>query len=46
MFITFTLRGLKAGQLLWSAEAAVVYTALGMGTLVMLAGLWMPARQR
>ncbi|KAG2447399.1 hypothetical protein HYH02_007726 [Chlamydomonas schloesseri] len=46
MAAAFTAKGLKEGQSLWSREAAVVYTALGVGTLATLAGLWMAPAAR
>ncbi|PNW72483.1 hypothetical protein CHLRE_16g684827v5 [Chlamydomonas reinhardtii] len=40
----FAVRGVRAGQPLWSAESAVVYTGLGVGVVTTLAGLWMTPR--
>ncbi|KAG2434272.1 hypothetical protein HXX76_007997 [Chlamydomonas incerta] len=42
--LSFAGLGAKAGQPLWSAESAVVYAGLGMGTVTTLAGLWMTPR--
>ena len=44
MALSFAVRGMRAGQPLWSAASAVVYTGLGVGVVTTLAGLWMTPR--